>query len=795
MGRSSKFSFPLPARWNHASRHALDDRAQDRTHPVSSPEIRQPRPAGGTKAERLLGTSSVHVSHHPPDPFEHRPTPQHQPSHMTVAASEASFDEDPDDLDMISAAAQDLAPPASPWRDLHARPSSNALGVAAQDPDQTSLHSHVLHHNGSSSTLRSHYDPKTAEREQAKAKRKKPTGLDLSKLFPKPRTGSRNLLSPTKLVSSPSVLSFASDGPGNHAVESKSDISVDQVSSRNPSRQETLDPSGSLPRSQHQPSQRPVYDNAKTNVRRPPRGIQHWFDGIDEDDDELIEDEEPEDGTRTLATVDTSGSTASSYGPNRSMMPLPARTTSLAPSRHHEEAHARQTYLDHLSPESPSFSHNKPPSLRSAPSRMTAASVRTKESKFSNTNLQDNSVLSFSSSEDEDDEPPQGSSVAIRDSMASTVEKGYHPTSKNANAVEINPRRSSKFATSQGRSASDSAHVAEKEQSNHLDQALLAMPQPQRANIQRLRRHSQRNMSCVLELDDSPPQTSKAMSTPTLGFPGYSSDRTGDRARRTSTRRPTPPRPKTTHSDNSVGDRRSRNMFHTSTLISSNSTSPTACSFPNRPHSVAVDKSESLGPNQTPGQMPPSPYRAPSARSFSPVGVSPSPAPTPTTATSRASPLPSPITPGRSFSAGVDGDVQVVGSDADWGASGGGGGGGDVDIVSVNAEKQNNDSERGQQTRRRTASSGIEDDIRASIQSGDFSGPANHHRNSTQPKQHRAKEKTQETQKVARRPPAPIATRRKSYGRTNPGQDFNSRGSVSEDVLAAWGSLGGWSGR
>ena len=121
---------------------------------------------------------------------------------------------------------------------------------------------------------------------------KRPRKLDLASLFPQPKASRGPLLSPTKVVQSPSVMTDAFEyfpqetlqaelrrqGPNGRFTTYKS------------VKPPTLEPANSrVPRVKiFEPD---IYDNSKRHTRRPPKGIQNWFDGFDISSDE--EDQEP----------------------------------------------------------------------------------------------------------------------------------------------------------------------------------------------------------------------------------------------------------------------------------------------------------------------------------------------------------------------------------------------------------------------------------------------------------------------------------------------------------------------
>ncbi|KAF2628682.1 hypothetical protein BU25DRAFT_409706 [Macroventuria anomochaeta] len=246
----------------------------------------------------------------------------------------------------------------------------------------------------------------SARREHRKSK---PARLDLSKLFPKPRAGdgqnySNPLLSPTKMVNSPAAMSMSSEY-------------FAQPITREP----TPAPQGHAKLAKHAPPmpsspkrlfRRDEYDNAKVHVRRPPKGVQHWFDALDEDSDEAVEE--------ARAPVHAPQARRPSNTPK-----IPLRKTSLSgiypDTAAPHPALLAQKSISGFS--SDTFSHEDMIDINglTSPSQFslhTQNSTKTKESTMSKHNLQDSSCLSFSSSEDEyDDDRRALRNFAVRKSL------------------------------------------------------------------------------------------------------------------------------------------------------------------------------------------------------------------------------------------------------------------------------------------------------------------------------------------------------------------------------------------
>ncbi|KAK5118819.1 hypothetical protein LTR62_000028 [Meristemomyces frigidus] len=126
---------------------------------------------------------------------------------------------------------------------------------------------------------------------------KRPRRLDLSHLFPPPRSSSRNALTAPNLQMPRSASSGTDDSDFPSPAETV------HVVLRKPAergRYETMKKEKALPEpvlpSRQKVFERDIYDSAKVNVRRPPKGIQNWFDGFDisseEEDEEQVAPEQ-----------------------------------------------------------------------------------------------------------------------------------------------------------------------------------------------------------------------------------------------------------------------------------------------------------------------------------------------------------------------------------------------------------------------------------------------------------------------------------------------------------------------
>ncbi|KAF1945346.1 hypothetical protein EJ02DRAFT_500846 [Clathrospora elynae] len=469
-GAKPLFSFPLPRRL----RNKVDDDARA-TPSISSlppvPEWPSRREESTSKAHRVLGTSDA--SYRSASRQTSIPT---SPGYMSITVSEPSFGSQMDDK--RSATATEYGGyPKRPG--LSTRPSSNILGRPYTGEDRRSSDrssvSHRLHLQTSSSTLRSHYDAKNSPlaisqqtsdsavrdralrrgqppvlvdythsghdvsplsptfqnepKETKEFRRNKPARLDLSKLFPKPRDGgSQNhgntLLSPNKMVNSPNAMSSTSEY-------------FPHPMTREPTPQVGGDLKLKITKRDHEPAlpsppslvpkfKRVEYGSAKVHVRRPRKGVQHWFDAFDEDSDEAPE----------VSTVPLYASKAVRLNGTQTL-PQTAPGARFVPEQrlqHTTPAYRSDTFtLEDIV----DITHLTSPSQYSLGTHYSVASSKTKEPK---TNRQNSSVLSFSSSEDELDGDSRPRKVSVCKSFDVNDYTGEIVIGQ-AQAYEVRPHR------------------------------------------------------------------------------------------------------------------------------------------------------------------------------------------------------------------------------------------------------------------------------------------------------------------------------------------------------------------
>jgi hypothetical protein len=547
-----KFSFPLPRRSRPKPNNDGDDDVRSAPSMPSGPERPSRHEDSSSKAHRVLGTADV----------LHRSTSTQSiippsPGFMSITVSEASFGSQIDDRN--SAPGTDnsgyLKRPS-----MSRRASSNVLGRShtgdsRQGSDNGSV-SHRLYPQTSNSTLRSHYDAKNSplyisqqtsdsavrdralrrgkppvltdhgydnyeaspmspamldETRKKEHRKSKPARLDLSKLFPKPRDGGdghhygASLLSPTKMVNSPAAMSVNSEYfPRPMVRQPTPQVGAAKLQKSNVKYQSA--PS-MPPMSPVRKIKRDEYDNAKIHVRRPPKGVQHWFDALDEDDesDDSPEDKQPLHAETVYSNLqpivpdhsytvsESSRRSASNYS-RQSQDPTPA---------YKRDSFALEDIVD--------INHLTSPSQYSVDTYQSYSTSKTKESALSKTNLQDSSVLSFSSSEDENDDRSRARKGSVRKSLDSDNYTGEIVIGR-AQAYEVRPHRrmqsSGKMST-----LSTSTNATIEVMYRPEPPSFPSYHYPRNSTHSGGRRTSHvRQPSIILEDEDSRPQT--AVTTP-----------------------------------------------------------------------------------------------------------------------------------------------------------------------------------------------------------------------------------------------------------------------------------------
>jgi len=435
MGGSSKFSLPLPGR------KARPQKAEEVAVEIPPPLTSHPTLS---KAERLLGASglpgqSPQLRSQPSLPLLPRP------SFASLAMSDLSIANKSESDKRSNSTLRQVS--NSRTHTLRNQTSVDVLGTQGEDSGRTesvgSRAAWQLRSRESSSTLKSYYDPTkspstvsqqtsdSAIRDMALRKgkppvirtipnayvnapihsttedngaediaptvptsrKRKPARLDFSKIFQKSKAPA---VQPPSIDHQPATADHGSRG----IPSLRNKASTPSISRVSKSERPVLDMYRSdakdldnLVANKHRV--RPIRDEVgifKSNVRRPPRGIKHWADGLlEEEDEEDLEDDVP--ALPTITTVDDQHEIESK------------RESSEAQMQHITNSMARQH-----PPQSPVFPPDAPDWAalsvhpRSPISLSSRNTSRSKSSKMANSNLRDVSVISSSSDEDSGDD-------------------------------------------------------------------------------------------------------------------------------------------------------------------------------------------------------------------------------------------------------------------------------------------------------------------------------------------------------------------------------------------------------
>ncbi|KAI9741345.1 MAG: hypothetical protein M1834_003062 [Cirrosporium novae-zelandiae] len=324
MVRSSKLLFPLPGRRPSAQSFETSIGESEFEQSVDGDHVKASSASIRTKASWRSGIS------------RHKKSKAEKPHYnISLPLRDNVSEIDLDRSSFRGSISRNHRPPipaSQSAQHLLPRPSSPLLGQRYKDGPTAGnkaerLLGRQLHHFGSESTLQSHYDPDkvppsisqqtsaSAARDMALRKgmpklfpppskpprqplptpktsklqrltgeqhpgtcdeklKKKPARLDISSLFPKPTKAGGALLSPTRIVSSPTALSMVSKQ------QSPPLAPADWKSKSTAIREET-----NSTQNQGPPSLRlsPVDSfSFKINTYKPKPGIRNWFDGFDD---------------------------------------------------------------------------------------------------------------------------------------------------------------------------------------------------------------------------------------------------------------------------------------------------------------------------------------------------------------------------------------------------------------------------------------------------------------------------------------------------------------------------------
>lgn len=360
-----------------ASAHALDRRDITHPHQRANPSFdrdaadREPvMTAGGLQIWPKVSTLSSRETRE----YGKRLHQNHSASDSTTASDAGTLRSFYDPLKAPLAVSQQTS--ASAVRDRALRKGQPIIHVSSSQPDfQAPLR-----------TRRSAAEPDDSPKSTRSHRSQK---LDLSRFFGKNK-GTKSSSS----SSSPKPIVEESRNWGRAYKES-------DVQSVLTSDNTTLLSSGASQRSQNTVHAKDVTENAKVNVRRPPKGIQHWFEGLDESDDddlpEVVQSPSPATFRPSLGPCRSRGAPTSRISPSYQVTPdyfhfgeTPAHHSEMAGS---VPPQASGIVDDHEGP-----------------------------------NLQGQSMLNLSSSDDEASEPPSPAcwpeqSLGINNGPASTVSR------------------------------------------------------------------------------------------------------------------------------------------------------------------------------------------------------------------------------------------------------------------------------------------------------------------------------------------------------------------------------------
>ena len=217
---------------------------------------------------------------------------------------------------------------------------------------------------------------------QPQDKYKRPSRLDMSRLLPRMKTSGESPLS-SLFGHSPSSVSGKSGSISSPTSSTGKGRRWGLKSKKSKESLRTMASQSTISRSAGPDK----YDSPKCNVKRPPRGIQHWFEALDVDDDEEEDDEKPD--------IDHSQSS----DPSKKMANKASNTGQVPNGGPHQPAAKRKSSLgrDRFGVRDTAYQPPVSPIVGRE-----AANVHT----MSHNNLQNQSVLSLSSDEDETDAHP-----------------------------------------------------------------------------------------------------------------------------------------------------------------------------------------------------------------------------------------------------------------------------------------------------------------------------------------------------------------------------------------------------
>ena len=474
MARTSKLAFPIPRRNSKKDVCSGTDEA-------SLVFYDSPRPTlnNGSKVQKLLGLPASEYQRSRQNEEKNARSLHTKTSFISVAVSGVSVESATSKVEggHHPVREQKMKGMQRPARELQTRPSSPLLerrliDASSNWDSSTDVTSSRLQNSGSSSTLRSYYDPlkiplsisqqtsASSARDMALRKgypsisstlnhnlsedyptmtrqpgdhrakndhmysKEEPPQLDLSILFPKPFISNGPLLSPHRVMDSPSTLSTISDGPQSTSPSRRKWFGLKSKRSKElrSGAFHTARPDSVMARRVQLASIVPP--------SRPKEGMQNWFDGLEEEDCTLsVQQAEPSEGLPRQAPQpsDPNRSTPApdlNHGGNQNLFRDPNRHLSTCARILRFQQSSFPTQLERL-PIHQGSQSSEVRSTRSNSIKRSQRSMKSRESLFSNANLQKQSILALSSSEDESEFeaelPIEASRQHIRESVAEAV--------------------------------------------------------------------------------------------------------------------------------------------------------------------------------------------------------------------------------------------------------------------------------------------------------------------------------------------------------------------------------------
>jgi hypothetical protein len=482
MSTPSKFSLPLPSTKTPLFTVGTDVARMQSMEPLS-------------KAERLLGTTGLPATL-PLRTQARRPTLASQTSFLSLKSPDTYSRELYGSDEMLSPTRIEevLIPPR--FGSLQHNASSDALGARPDiNGDHfgtiTSVYTEQPMGSSFSLTPKSYYDPtklplevsqqtsasairdralrkgsapvvgnsivhrmqpdaaRRASNAQFREDKKRPSRLDIGKLFTRPNFASPKLFSPARIINSPSTSHTSQYFP--HATQSRrkeSNASSKSIGKSGGSvRRRKRIPKPLIAQTQGRTSPSATdddSDNVKTHVRRPPRGAQNWFDGLLEEEDERDLELEHEISTPNTELFSPQAAEHAFIHSESSRSP---RSTNM-----HLDLPLRSPF-EPFSPQSSEYPGLGIHAITSPVDRESSPSVLTKGSKIADSDLGDTSILSMSSDDDSGNESFDSRGPKVRDSIH-VSEVGSILIGR-AQAFEVPPRRPSAPTLSHERQMSD----------------------------------------------------------------------------------------------------------------------------------------------------------------------------------------------------------------------------------------------------------------------------------------------------------------------------------------------------